>query len=126
MSGTEFLRRAHLEFPNTIRLMLTGKATLEVAVEAINEGAISRFFIKPCNIIDLAISIRQGIQQRELLVQANRMLKKLKIQSDLLVQVEHISPGITKVNRLHDGAIVLDDIPHDIDKFMDRIREALS
>jgi len=125
ISGTEFLSRVHREFPTIIRFMLTGKATLEVAVNAINQGAISRFFIKPCNVVDLAISIRQALQQRTLLLQANLLLRKVKHQERLIEKVERANPGISQVHRENDGSILLDDVPQDIDAFIDEVRDAL-
>jgi len=75
MSGTELLTRIHETYPETVRFMLTGKATLEVAVEAINNGAISRFFTKPCNDVDLAITIRQALEHKRLTEKAWDLLK---------------------------------------------------
>jgi DNA-binding NtrC family response regulator len=70
MRGTTFLAKVRQEFPDTIRMMLTGKPTLEVAIQAINEGAIHRFFTKPCRHVDLIITLRQALQQHDLLVAA--------------------------------------------------------
>lgn len=49
MSGTALLRKARSLYPDTMRFILTGKATLPVAVQAINEGGISRFFFRSGN-----------------------------------------------------------------------------
>lgn len=43
MRGTEFLARVYRDYPETIRIMLTGHANLELAMRAINEGQIYRF-----------------------------------------------------------------------------------
>ena len=125
MTGTEFLAWVHREHPDKACFILTGQATLEVAVEAINRGAISRFFLKPCNVVDLASSIRQAIQQRELMVEAGRLLRKVEGQADLLEQIERDNPGITKVQRDSQGVIVLEDPPDDHGTLISRIRETL-
>ena len=65
MSGTVFLAAVRQRFPDTVRFILTGKATLDTAIQAINDGAISRFFNKPCNPVDLAVTIRQALQQKD-------------------------------------------------------------
>ena len=51
MSGSELLAVIRRQYPQTIRMMVTGKATLETAVRAINDGQIYRFFTKPCNMV---------------------------------------------------------------------------
>ncbi|MCD8491149.1 MAG: response regulator, partial [Geovibrio sp.] len=38
MDGVEFIRRASEINPDSIRIMLTGNADLEIAVRAVNEG----------------------------------------------------------------------------------------
>jgi two-component system probable response regulator PhcQ len=44
MSGSEFLASVRKQFPHTIRMILSGQASLETAVRAINEGEVDRFF----------------------------------------------------------------------------------
>ncbi len=78
MKGTELLKQIRERYPDTVRFMLTGNATLEVAASAINDGAISRFFTKPCNHADLAISIEQGLQHKDLMAEAKRLMKELR------------------------------------------------
>jgi adenylate cyclase len=76
MSGQALLRIVRKRYPAITRLMLTGKATLESAVDAINNGGIWRLLQKPCDFIDLIMSIRQGLQQRKLMIAAYQLLKK--------------------------------------------------
>jgi DNA-binding NtrC family response regulator len=67
LSGTDLLAWIAEHFPNTVRIMLTGRATTHTAVRAVNEGEVYRFFTKPCNDVELAISIRKAIEHRSLL-----------------------------------------------------------
>jgi DNA-binding NtrC family response regulator len=69
MHGTAFLAQVQQEFPEIMLFMLTGKATPEVAVQAINDGAISHFFTKPCDMAALAFTIRQTLHQRTSMTQ---------------------------------------------------------
>ena len=125
MSGIIFLTTVRQNYPETVRFILTGKATFDIAIQAINEGAISRFFLKPCNHIDLAVTIRQAIQQKDLMCAAKSLLKKVKQQSSLIDQLEREQPGITEVNHDEDGAIVMGDIPDDPDDFLREVSEQL-
>jgi diguanylate cyclase (GGDEF)-like protein/PAS domain S-box-containing protein len=47
MTGTEFLGRVKHLHPDTVRIVLSGYAELESIIEAVNQGAIYKFLIKP-------------------------------------------------------------------------------
>lgn len=102
----------------TIRIILTGHASLEGVIRAINEGEIYRFFTKPWNDIDLAITIRQSLEQKELIAQNQLLLKKVREQSSILQELEKEHPGITRVKKDSTGAIVVDDIA-EIERYME-------
>lgn len=48
MDGVTFLTEVKTNWPDTIRVMLTGNADLQTSIDAVNEGAIFRFLTKPC------------------------------------------------------------------------------
>ena len=121
MSGTAFLKRVCERHPAVTRFMLTGQATLDSAIEAINNGGISRFLLKPCDPVDLIMSIRQGLQQHRLMIAAYRLLQRNTRQSELLGQLEKLYPNITKVQRDPDGAIRIEDFHGNIDQLIDEI-----
>lgn len=84
MSGTEFLGRVALDYPDTVRIVLTGHPTLPAALRAINEGKVYQFLTKPCNEIDLAITIRRALEQKDLLAKSHALLEVTKHQSALI------------------------------------------
>jgi len=86
MSGTEFLARLAAELPDTVRIVLTGRPTLPAALRAINEGKVYHFFTKPCNEIDLAITIRRALEYRDLTAKARALLEVTKRQSVLIAE----------------------------------------
>ena len=47
MSGTEFLGRVKAMHPDTVRIVLSGYAELTAIIDAVNQGAIYKFLIKP-------------------------------------------------------------------------------
>jgi DNA-binding NtrC family response regulator len=122
MRGTIFLANVCREFPETVRFMLTGKPTLEVALQAINEGAIYRFFTKPCNYIDLAVTLRQALQQHDLQVAARQLLQAVRCQSTEMEQLERARPGLTTVQRDRHGAIVADMNDLTVDELVAQLR----
>ena len=48
MDGAEFLRRARELSPATVPVLLTGHATLDGAIAAVNQGNVFRILLKPC------------------------------------------------------------------------------
>jgi len=109
MTGTQFLAVVRKDYPDTIRIILTGHASLESAMHAINEGEIYRFLTKPCNLVDLSVTIRQALEQKYLKNENIRLAKIVKQQSFSLGEIENKYPGITKVKRASGGAIIIDD-----------------
>lgn len=75
MKGLDLLREISIQYPLTLRLILTGHQDGELAQQAIHSGVVFRFITKPCQPFDLAISIRQGLYQQALEHQ-NQTLKQ--------------------------------------------------
>ena len=119
MKGVDFLTKVRISYRDTIRMMLTGQASLDVAVQAINEGQIYRFFTKPANPVDLAVTIRRALQEKDLLMKSRRLLAMVKTQAALLDRLEEVEPGITRVALDTDGCLVLsEEVPEDRDAFL--------
>ena len=109
MKGSELLAIVRKKYPDTIRMILTGHASLESAIRAINEGEIYRFFTKPCSVVDLMVNVRQALQHRDLTKGSQRLVQFTKDQSQYIDGLEKEHPGITNVKRDEKGAIILDD-----------------
>lgn len=127
MSGSEFLSVVRDLYPNTVRIMLTGHASVESAIRAINEGQIYHFFTKPCRVYDLVITVRKGLQQNELLKRSRELLRLVKKQSDFIDELEKQYPGITRVKRDAKGSVLMnnDDVEDNYDTLIREIRYAL-
>lgn len=55
--GLELLQMARLLYPNMVRFMVTGTRDLDVAVRALNEGSVDRFFLKPWDDLKLVSAL---------------------------------------------------------------------
>jgi two-component system, probable response regulator PhcQ len=121
MTGIELLKIVARNYPDTARFVLTGNATLRIALDAINEGAVDRFFVKPCDEADLKAAIRDAFRQKGPAADARRPLTEKRSQSALLDRLESENPGITRVRRDPDGAIRIDDFQSDADALLDEI-----
>jgi two-component system probable response regulator PhcQ len=109
MTGSQFLAEVRKQWPNTIRMILSGQADLEAAVRAINEGEVYRFLLKPCHPKELQLTILQGLQQKKLVAQSRKLLHEHQKTQNLLEELEKASPGITRIEMDEDGAIMMDD-----------------
>ena len=67
MSGNDLLAWVAENCPHVIRILLTGRATIEIAIRAINDGAVYQFLTKPCNEFQLAIAIRKALEHGDFL-----------------------------------------------------------
>ena len=126
MSGTDLLAIVRRDYPDIIRILLTGHAELSTAIKAINEGEIYRFFTKPCNFVDLAVTLRQAFQQKDLLIESRRLLQAYKQQNAVINQLERKYPGMTKLDRTKTGSIIIDDTPEDFDSFFKALRSEVA
>lgn len=52
--GIELLSRVRREHPRAIRMMMTAAPSLDRAINAINQGELHRFFVKPLDIVAFA------------------------------------------------------------------------
>jgi two-component system, probable response regulator PhcQ len=109
MAGSELLAQVRRLYPRTIRMILSGQASLEAAVRAINEGEVHRFFIKPCNPTDLVFSVKQAVIHQRLEEQSRRMLRDYQRQSTLLARLEPNSPDLLKLDIDEQGALVVEE-----------------
>jgi DNA-binding NtrC family response regulator len=126
MSGTTFLGIVRSEFPDTVRVLLTGLTDFDTAINAINIGEIYRFFTKPCNFKELRVTIRQAIQQKELLCETRRLLVAYKQQSALLRRLEQRFPGMTKIDKTRTGSIIIDGSSDDFDTFFSDLKREVA
>jgi len=123
MAGSEFLGVVRQRYPHTIRIVLTGQASLAAAIRAINEGEVYRFLTKPCNSADLAVTIQRALQLRDLARGSARLLARTRQQDQVLRDLERSHPGISEVKRNVRGAIMVTD-PIDIDALIQQIELA--
>ena len=76
MTGAEFLARARVLQPETIRILITAAHDFSAAVDAINNGEIFRILAKPWNRVELLGTVRQAFDTYALR-EKNRQLTAL-------------------------------------------------
>jgi response regulator RpfG family c-di-GMP phosphodiesterase len=66
MDGATFLAKARQQYPDTVRLLLTGYADMESTIAAINAGQIARYIAKPWNDQDVILTVREALERKAL------------------------------------------------------------
>ncbi|MFC1758995.1 HD domain-containing phosphohydrolase [Planctomycetota bacterium] len=100
MNGVELLSQVRELSPDTVRIMLTGYADLQVTIEAVNEGNIFRFLSKPCPPDVLEKAVRDGLTQYRLVTAEHELLEgtlhgSIKVLSEMLSLVNPLAFGRT-------------------------------
>jgi len=90
MSGIEFLSAVKSQFPDTVRIILTGNAELQTAIDSINEGNIFRFLVKPCAREVMAKTLTAALLQYRL-VTAEKDLLEQTLSGSIQVLTEVLS-----------------------------------
>lgn len=110
MQGSEFLSQVHALYPETVRILLTGHATLEAAMKAVNQGGVYRFFTKPWNDLEIRFAIRSAIEKHDLESENRRLLSTIRQQALEIKVLEKRYPGITRLVKDRQGSFVLPDM----------------
>jgi len=106
MNGVQLLAKVKEIAPDTVRMMLTGNADQQTALEAVNKGQIFRFMTKPCSPEDLDKVLKAGIAQYRLITAERELLSKtlsgsVKVLTDILSLASPIAFGrASRVRRL--------------------------
>lgn len=92
MDGVQLLSHIKNVAPDTVRMMLTGNADQETAIQAVNQGNIFRFLNKPCPTDLLVDSLKAAIKQYHLVIAERELLNKtlkgsIKVVTEILSQV---------------------------------------
>jgi ActR/RegA family two-component response regulator len=75
MDGIAFFSQVRELAPDTVRIMLTGFAEVDVAIGAVNEGQVFRFLTKPCPLEVLTRTLEAGLEQHRLVTSEKELLR---------------------------------------------------
>ncbi len=87
MSGVEFLALTAAQYPDIIRIILTGYTDVEDLVEAINSGKVFKYVTKPWNADELKAVVRQAMDTHNVLKVRTRELCRALRRETLLNSV---------------------------------------
>ena len=84
MSGTEFLSLTATQYPDIMRIILTGYTDVEDLVEAINSGKVFKYVTKPWEAEELKAVVRQALDTHNVLKARTREILRSFRQESLL------------------------------------------
>jgi CheY-like chemotaxis protein len=84
MKGTEFLSKTVPQFPNTMRIILTGFTDVEDLVDAINSGQVYKYITKPWDPGELKMVVQRATDTYNVFKQRTEELRRAQAQTQLL------------------------------------------
>ncbi len=100
MKGTEFLSKTVPQFPNTMRIILTGFTDVEDLVDAINAGQVYKFITKPWDPDELKRVVQRAVETYELLQHRSDELRRAQAQTMLLSTILQVTRQATDLESL--------------------------
>ena len=97
MQGDAFLSQARKLQPDAIRMLFTGYADIQAVINAVNEGHIFRYILKPWDTVELEGIIRQAADQYDLLAERKRLIAELQAAN---AQLLHANEELARAGQL--------------------------
>ncbi|MBW4644551.1 MAG: response regulator [Goleter apudmare HA4340-LM2] len=97
MKGTEFLSKTVPQFPDTVRIILTGFTDIEDLVEAINAGQVYKYITKPWDPGELKAVVQRAAETYDLLKQRTEELRCANAQMALLTVLVEVTQAATSL-----------------------------
>lgn len=89
MKGDEVLKHIHLKSPKTVKIMLTGQATIEGVANAIKDARLYRYMAKPWQQEDFRLTVTEAVERYKQdlkLEEKNAALERLAAQQSELIE----------------------------------------
>lgn len=113
MKGTEFLSRTVPQFPNTVRIILTGFTDVEDLVEAINAGQVYRYITKPWDPAELQNVVLKAAEQ-------------YTVTNNRIDELEHNKKQTQLLSTLFNLCSLEESVPDLLNQSTEKIRESLN
>jgi len=84
MTGIEFLEASQKEYPNLVRIVLTGYTEVDDLIAAINNGKVHKYITKPWEPADLRLAVQEALEKMELVRENERLARELKTANEQL------------------------------------------
>lgn len=98
MKGTEFLSKTVPEFPDTMRIILTGFTDVEDLVEAINSGQVYKYITKPWDPGELKSVVQRAAEIYELMKRRAEEFQLAQAQTNVLMAIAQSAQTATTID----------------------------
>ncbi len=118
MNGAEFLSQVFIQWPETIRILLTGYADFQSTIDAVNKGRIYNYCNKPWNDEELKLLIRNALEQKRLREERDRLSDIVHQQNKELKELnEHLEEKVEqRTAQLNNAMLHLDRANKNLEK----------
>jgi len=107
MSGSELLGEVYRRWPEVTRVILSGQASMESVISAINEARIFRFLTKPTSPEELSHTVLQGLAVRDdVVAEQRRRTDDHTLDEQLDEALEHLWVALQPITDAHGGGVV--------------------
>ena len=115
MDGAQFLGKVNEEWPDTVRILLTGYADINATIDAINKGMIYRYISKPWEDNDILLTVANAVDNKrlkeqrkqllELTTSQNQQLQSINSQLDIKVRqrTEELQQTMAQLEKTHES-----------------------
>lgn len=107
MTGLELMAQVRIAHPDCVRMLLTGRATFDSALTAINEGEVHRYLNKPFEPAELRKLVQEALARSADLARDSRAGVAAERKRQLFEQLEAEHPGLTRFSRDQEGAYLV-------------------
>jgi len=87
MTGTEMFKNIQINYPDAVRIILTGYSDIQAVIDAINKGNVYQYIMKPWRLEELDHIVEKAFE-RFWLVSGNRQLLKELQKTNLQLEKE--------------------------------------
>ncbi|MGB3513913.1 MAG: adenylate/guanylate cyclase domain-containing protein [Microcoleaceae cyanobacterium] len=121
LKGDELLSQIHLQYPDILKIMLTGQAGAEAVGNAVNSANLYRYITKPWDATDLNLTVKEALNKYLRVKQVERQNAQLRENERRLTQfleampigvsVHDVTGKLTYANQKAKELLKLDVLP---------------
>jgi DNA-binding NtrC family response regulator len=106
MRGTALMAQVRSRFPEVVRILMTGRGSMDSVIQAINEGEVYRYLSKPFKEEELLSVLREATSRLKELRRASAVAVIVSKRQEICAALELQYPGLSQINR-QDGVYLI-------------------
>jgi len=118
LSGVEFFELIMPDYPNPIRMLLTGHADIDAVIDAINKGQIYKYISKPWNELELKGLVQEAAdlyhQRRAMASEGEQLMERMSqartLASHILIMTQKEQNPSEKMDKIGSLAQQINDL----------------